>query len=157
MANFVPRMQEIFSETTSYKMLDMLKAVVDGGTGGRLRRLYNLKGEMGAKTGTTNNNSDAWFMSFTPEIVASAWVGGEEPSIHFDRMAYGQGATAALPIHGLFYQRVYANPELKYSDNGKFDIPADFQPCYDTQRYSSDFYLDEDPIEQSEGIDDLFN
>ena len=156
-ANFVPRMQEIFSETTSYKMLDMLKAVVDGGTGGRLRRLYNLKGEMGAKTGTTNNNSDAWFMSFTPEIVASAWVGGEEPSIHFDRMAYGQGAAAALPIHGLFYQRVYADPELKYSDNGKFDIPADFQPCYDTQRYSSDFYLNEDPIEQSEGIDDLFN
>ncbi len=156
-ANFVPRMQEIFSENTSYKMLDMLKAVVDGGTGGRLRRLYNLKGEMGAKTGTTNDNSDAWFMSFTPEIVASAWVGGEEPSIHFDRMAYGQGAAAALPIHGLFYQRVYADPGLKYSDNGKFDIPADFQPCYDTQRYSSDFYLDEDPIEQSEGIDDLFN
>lgn len=156
-ANFVPRMQEIFSETTSYKMLDMLKAVVDGGTGSRLRRLYNLKGEMGAKTGTTNNNSDAWFMSFTPEIVCSAWVGGEEPSIHFDRMAYGQGAAAALPIHGLFYQRMYADPELKYTDDGKFDIPADFQPCYDTQRYSSDFYLKEDPIEKSEGIDDLFN
>ena len=97
-ANFVPRMQEIFSETTSYKMLDMLKAVVDGGTGGRLRRIYNLKSEMGAKTGTTNDNSDAWFMSFTPEIVASAWVGGEEPSIRFDNMAYGQGAAAALPI-----------------------------------------------------------
>ncbi len=156
-ANFVPRMQEIFSENTSYKMLDMLKAVVDGGTGNRLRRLYNLKGEMGAKTGTTNDNSDAWFMSFTPEIVASAWVGGEEPSIHFDRMAYGQGATAALPIHGLFYQRLYADPELNYTDDGKFDIPADFQPCYDGQRYSPDFYLKDDPIGQGEGIDDMFN
>ncbi len=156
-ANFVPKLQEIFSENTSYKMLDMLKAVVDGGTGSRLRRVYNLKGEMGAKTGTTNDNSDAWFMSFTPEIVASAWVGGEEPSIRFDRMAYGQGAAAALPIHGLFYQRLYADPELKYSDEGKFDIPADFQPCYDEQRYSPDFYLEDDPIEQGEGIDNMFN
>lgn len=155
--NFVPKMQEIFSENTSYKMLDMLKAVVDGGTGSRLRRLYNLKGEMGAKTGTTNDNSDAWFMSFTPEMVASAWVGGEEPSIHFDRMAYGQGAAAALPIHGLFYQRVYADPGLDYRDDGKFDIPADFQPCYDGQRYSPDFYINEDPIEQGEGIDNMFN
>lgn len=156
-ANFVPRMQEIFSENTSYKMLDMLKAVVDGGTGNRLRRLYNLKGEMGAKTGTTNDNSDAWFMSFTPEIVASAWVGGEEPSIRFDRMAYGQGAAAALPIHGLFYQRIYADSSLNYKDDGKFDIPADFQPCYDGQRYSPDFYLKDDPIGQGEGIDDMFN
>jgi penicillin-binding protein 1A len=65
-ATFVPRMKEIFSESTSYKMLDMLKGVVDGGTGGRLRRIYNLKGQMGAKTGTTNNNSDGWFMSFIP-------------------------------------------------------------------------------------------
>jgi penicillin-binding protein 1A len=156
-ANFVPKMQEIFSETTSYKMLDMLKAVVDAGTGNRLRRLYNLQGEMGGKTGTTNDNSDAWFMSFTPEIVASAWVGGEEPTIRFDRMMYGQGAAAALPIHGLFYQRVYADPKLKLTDNGRFDIPADFQPCYDGQRYSPDFYLNEDPIRQGEGIDDMFN
>ncbi|MDO5666131.1 MAG: transglycosylase domain-containing protein [Bacteroidia bacterium] len=156
-ANFIPRMQEIFSETTSYKMLDMLKGVVDGGTGSRLRRLYNLKGEMGAKTGTTNDNSDAWFMSFTPEIVASAWVGGEEPTIRFDRMAYGQGAAAALPIHGLFYQRVYADPGLKLTDDGKFDIPADFQPCYDNQRYSPDFYRSDDPIGEGEGIDDMFN
>ncbi|WP_436414250.1 transglycosylase domain-containing protein [Petrimonas sp.] len=156
-ANFVPRMQEIFSETTSYKMLDMLKAVVDGGTGGRLRRIYNLKSEMGAKTGTTNDNSDAWFMSFTPEIVASAWVGGEEPSIRFDNMAYGQGAAAALPIHGLFYQRIYADPTLDYKDDGKFDIPANFTPCHDSQRYSPDFYRNDDPIGEGEGIDDMFN
>ncbi len=152
-----PRMQEIFSETTSYKMLDMLKAVVDGGTGSRLRRLYNLKGEMGAKTGTTNDNSDAWFMSFTPQLVASAWVGGEEPTIHFDGMAYGQGAAAALPIHGLFYQRVYADKTLNYTDDGKFDIPEGFQPCHGNQRYSSDFYRSNDPVVESEGIDDIFN
>lgn len=154
--SFVPRMKEIFSESTSYKMLDMLTAVVDGGTGNRLRWRYNLKGEMGGKTGTTNNNSDGWFMSFTPELVAGCWVGGEERSIHFDRMAYGQGASMALPIHGLFYQKVYADPDLNYKDNGKFDIPADFNPCAGAERYSPDFYRSTDPVNSS-GIDDIFN
>ncbi len=152
-----PRMKEIFSESTSYKMLDMLKAVIDGGSGGRLRRLYNLKGQMGGKTGTTNNNSDGWFMSFTPNLVAGCWVGGEDPSIHFDRMAYGQGASMALPIHGLFYQKIYADRELKYSDDGVFDIPAEFDPCHDSKRYSPDFYRNDDPMVESEGIDDIFN
>lgn len=156
-ASFVPRMKEIFSESTSYKMLDMLKAVVDGGTGSRLRRVYNLKGQMGGKTGTTNNNSDGWFMSFTPTLVAGCWVGGEERSIHFDRMAYGQGASMALPIHGIFYQKIYADPKLNYTDNGTFDIPADFNPCYDSTRYSPDFYRNNDPVIDSEGIDDIFN
>lgn len=157
-ATFVPQMQEIFGETTSYKMLDMLKAVVDGGTGGRLRRIYNLKGEMGGKTGTSQKNSDAWFLSFTPDIVASCWVGGEEYGIHFDNMTYGQGASAALPIHGLFYQKVYADPSLKLSDRGVFEIPAEYRdPCVDTQRYSSDFYRNSDPIEQGEGIDGMFD
>jgi Membrane carboxypeptidase/penicillin-binding protein len=156
-ASFVPRMKEIFSETTSYKMLDMLKSVVDGGTGSRLRRVYNLKGQMGGKTGTTNDNSDGWFMSFTPSLVTGCWVGGEEPTIHFDRMAYGQGASMALPIHGIFYQKVYADPELNYTDDGIFDIPEDFQPCFDSERYSPDFYRGNDPAVGSEGIDDIFN
>lgn len=153
----IPRTKEIFSETTSYKMLDMLKGVVDGGTGGRLRRVYNLKGEMGGKTGTTNNNSDGWFMSFTPNLVAGCWVGGEERSIHFDRMAYGQGASMALPIHGIFYQKVYADKELNYKDDGVFDIPADFDPCHDMKRYSPDFYRGNDPVIKNQGIDDIFN
>lgn len=154
--SFVPRMKEIFSESTSYKMLDMLTAVVDGGTGNRLRWRYNLKGEMGGKTGTTNNNSDGWFMSFTPELVAGCWVGGEERSIHFDRMAYGQGASMALPIHGLFYQKVYADPDLNYKDNGKFDIPEGYNPCEGNERYSPDFYRSTEPVNSS-GIDDIFN
>ena len=154
--SFVPRMKEIFSELTSYKMLDMLTAVVDGGTGNRLRWRYNLKGEMGGKTGTTNNNSDGWFMSFTPELVAGCWVGGEERSIHFDRMAYGQGASMALPIHGLFYQKVYADPDLNYKDNGKFDIPEGYNPCKGNERYSPDFYQSTEPL-NSQGLDDIFN
>jgi penicillin-binding protein 1A len=157
LATFVPEMKEIFSESTSYKMLDMLKAVIDGGTGNRLRWKYNLKGQMGGKTGTTNNNSDGWFMSFTPDLVVGCWVGGEERSIHFDTMTYGQGASMALPIHGIFYQKVYADPELNYTDDGTFDIPANFDPCRNSTRYSPDFYRDSAPPVNSEGIDDLFN
>jgi penicillin-binding protein 1A len=156
-ASFVPRVKEIFSESTSYKMLDILKGVIDEGTGGRLRRVYNLKGEMGGKTGTTNNNSDGWFMSFTPSLVAGCWVGGDEPSIHFDQMAYGQGASMALPIHGIFYQKIYADKELNYKDDGTFDIPADFNPCLNKQRYSPDFYHNNDPVIENGGIDDIFN
>ncbi len=156
-STFVPRMKEIFSESSSYKMLDMLKGVVDGGTGSRLRRIYNLKGQMGGKTGTTNNNSDGWFMSFTPTLVAGCWVGGEERSIHFDRMAYGQGASMALPIHGIFYQKIYADKELNYTDDGQFEIPAGFDPCAGSDRYSPDFYRDNSQGIENEGIDDLFN
>lgn len=157
-STFVPEMQEIFSESTSYKMLDMLKGVVDGGTGSRLRRLYGLKGEMGGKTGTTNDNSDAWFMSFTPDLVAACWIGGEEPSIHFDRMAYGQGAATALPVHGLFYQKIYADTTITLKDNGVFDIPEEYRnPCASDKKYSSGYYYNSDPIKESEGIDDFFD
>ncbi len=158
-ANFVPQMHEIFSEATSFKMLDMLKAVVDGGTGSRLRRVYNLKGEMGGKTGTSQKNSDGWFMSFTPSLVGSCWVGGEEYAIQFDNMAYGQGASAALPIHGLFYQKIYADTTLNIKDNQHFDIPAEYKdPCADMKRYPESSYEGADPMEQSnEGIDAIFD
>ncbi|HTN69216.1 MAG TPA: transglycosylase domain-containing protein [Dysgonamonadaceae bacterium] len=154
---FVPNMIEIFSESTSFKMLDMLRAVVDGGTGGRLRFRYNLKGQMGGKTGTSQNNSDGWFMSFTPDIVAGAWVGGEERSIHFDQMAQGQGASMALPIHGLFYQKIYADPDINMKDNGVFEIPEEFSnPCADANRPASDYKDFENQMPQV-GIDDMFD
>ena len=158
-ATFIPQMYEIFSQSTSYKMLDMLKAVVDGGTGSRLRRVYNLKGEMGGKTGTTQNNSDGWFMSFTPSLICGAWVGGEDRSIHFNQMAYGQGASSALPIHGIFYQKIYADPELNMKDDGVFVIPEEFKnPCYEPRKYSPEYYQDNKPIlNNGEGIDDMFD
>ena len=156
-STFVPQMKEIFSESTSFKMLSMLRSVVDGGTGGRLRFRYNLKGQMGGKTGTTQNNSDGWFMSFTPEIVAGAWVGGEERAIHFDNMAQGQGASMALPIHGLFYQKIYADPDLKMKDDGVFEIPEEFQnPCLDSEG-SSIIYEEQRNTKPKIGIDDMFD
>ena len=84
---------------------------------------------MGGKTGTTNSNSDAWFIGFTPELVTGVWVGGEERTIHFNTMALGQGARAALPIYGLYMKKVYADKSLPYSQSAKFNIPDSFNPC----------------------------
>ena len=128
-AQFQPRMNEVISEESANKMLYMLKAVVDGGTAGRLRFRYNLTGEMGGKTGTTNNNSDAWFMGITPTLVSGVWVGGDDRDIHFDSMAMGQGATMALPVFALYMQKVYKDKRLGYNESAVFDVPEGYNPC----------------------------
>lgn len=128
-AQFQPRMNEVVSEESAHKMLYMLKAVVDGGTAGRLRFRYGLKGDIGGKTGTTNNNSDAWFMGLTPTLVSGVWVGGDDRDIHFDSMAMGQGATMALPIFAYFMQRVYKDQRLGYNESAVFDFPEGYNPC----------------------------
>ena len=126
---FKPRMNEVISGESADKMLYMLRAVVDGGTGGRLRFRYNLKAPIGGKTGTTNSNSDGWFMGVTPKLVSGCWVGGDDRDIHFDSMLYGQGASMALPIFALYMQKVYADGNLPYSQDDQFDLPEDFDPC----------------------------
>ena len=142
-------MNEVLPEDASYKMLHMLKSVIDGGTGGRVRGRYGIKAEMGGKTGTTQNNSDAWFMGFTPSLVSGVWVGGEERDIHFDTMVDGQGAAMALPIWGLYMQKVYKDKSLGYSQDEKFNIPDDFDPCKDT-------LIDETSVEETGGLDNIF-
>ena len=127
-AQFTPKTHEIIGETTAYKMIYMLREVIDHGTGVRTRYKYGLKAPMGGKTGTTNNNSDGWFMCFTPSLVNGAWVGGEDRAIHFDNMAEGQGASMALPICALYLKKVFADKSLGYSENEQFDIPAWFDP-----------------------------
>ena len=128
-AQFAPRMNEVISEESAHKMLYMLKAVVDGGTASRLRFKYNLKGDLAGKTGTTNNNSDAWFMGLTPTLVNACWVGGDDRDIHFDSMSMGQGATMALPIFAYFMQNVYQDAQLGYNENAIFDLPDGYDPC----------------------------
>ncbi len=131
--NFNPQMSEVLTEDASYKMLHMLKNVIDGGTGSRVRFRYGIKAPMGGKTGTTQNNSDGWFMGFTPSLVSGVWVGGEDRSIHFDRMSEGQGASMALPIYGLYMQKVFADKTLGYSQDEDFEIPEQYQnPCKKT-------------------------
>ena len=129
LTQFQPRMNEVISEESAHKMLYMLRAVVDGGTAGRLRFRYGLKSQIGGKTGTTNNNSDAWFMGLTPSLVSGVWVGGDDRDIHFDSMAMGQGATMALPVFAYFMQKVYKDQSLGYDENAVFDVPAGFNPC----------------------------
>lgn len=128
-ATFQPRMKEVISEESAYKMLEMLKAVMDGGTGSRMRYKYKVECDMGGKTGTTNRNADAWFMGFTPSLVSGCWVGGEDRDIHFDSTRMGQGANMALPIWAYYMKKVFADRSLGYDPNEKFDIPEDFNPC----------------------------
>lgn len=126
---FQPRMNEVVSAETAQKMLVMMMGVVDGGTAGRLRFRYNLTGQIGAKTGTTNLNSDGWFIGFTPDLVTGIWVGGEDRDIHFGSMAMGQGATVSLPIWALYMKSLYAHPDLGYDPEAKFDLPEGYDPC----------------------------
>lgn len=130
-STFTPRMNEALSTESAYKMIDMLKAVVNEGTGVRVRFKYKIAADMGGKTGTSNRNSDGWFMGFTPSLVSGCWVGGEERDIHFDTMYYGQGASMALPIWAIYMNKVLGDARLGYDPNEKFEFPEDFNPCED--------------------------
>lgn len=133
-SEFTPRHTEVISEKAYYRILDMLLNVVNEGTAYRVRSRYGLTAQMGGKTGTTNYNADGWFMGFTPQLVAGTWVGGDERFIHFNTMAYGQGAAMALPIYGLFMKKVYADGNLPYSQSATFSFPENLNLC------ESEFY-----------------
>ena len=148
-STFAPQMEEVISASSTYKMLVMLRAVINEGTGGRVRR-YGITADMGGKTGTTNDNSDAWFMGFTPSLVSGCWVGGDERDIHFGRMTYGQGAAAALPIWAMYMKKVYDDPTLGYDQQERFKLPEGFDPCAGSET------PDGEVIEEG-GLDDLFN
>ena len=151
LADFSTRMFDTISEEAAYKMVSMMRGVIDGGTGSRMRFRYGIKAQMAGKTGTTNDNSDGWFIGYTPSLSFGAWVGGDERDIHFNSMALGQGANASLPIAALFLQKVYADPQLGYSPDETFDMPAGFNPCNDT--------YDMEAVEEAEvmGLDDMGN
>ncbi len=151
-SEFAPRHSEVISENAYYKILSMMMNVVNSGTGARLRRApYSLTAEMGGKTGTTNFNADGWFMGFTPQLVAGAWVGGEERFIHFNNMGYGQGAAMALPIYGLFMKKIYSDRSLPYSQDDRFEFPADINLC------ESPFYDGVGSEDTESSIDDVFD
>ena len=142
-ARFQPRMNEVINAESANKMLVLLQAVVNEGTAGRLRYKFGLKNEIGGKTGTTNRNSDAWFIGLTPQLVSGCWVGGDDRDIHFDSTTMGQGATMALPIWAYFMKKVYADKALGYDINATFDLPANFDPCYNSEQGYDEFGIDE--------------
>ncbi|MCA1744268.1 MAG: transglycosylase domain-containing protein [Bacteroidales bacterium] len=125
-ATFNPRRSEAINEHNAYLMLNLLQGVVNTGTAVRLRSKYNLRGNIGGKTGTTQNNSDGWFIGVTPNLVTGVWVGGEDRDVHFDNTYLGQGANMSLPIWALYMLPNYEDPELDYSLEDEFEAPQRF-------------------------------
>ncbi len=119
---FTSRKEEAMSEETAYLMLDLMKGVVNSGTGVRIRYKYKIDCPVAGKTGTTQNNSDGWFIGITPDLTTGIWVGGEVRSIHFRSITLGQGASMALPIWAYYMQKVYTDPRLNIS-KGDFEAP----------------------------------
>lgn len=142
---FIPDQHEAMSEETAYLTLELMKGVVESGTGIRLRFGYGFNHPIAGKTGTTQNNSDGWFIGITPELATGVWVGAEDRGVRFRTLAQGQGARTAMPIWALFMQRVYADETINLS-KGDFEKPQ--RPLsietdcdrYDQQQTPRDFF-----------------
>lgn len=123
-SEFTNRKREAISERTAALMVNLMQGVIDEGTGRRLRFRYNLECDIAGKTGTTNDNSDGWFIGYTPTITAGIWVGCEDRQVHFESMALGQGANSALPIWGIFMQKCMNDSATGVSPTDRFVAPA---------------------------------
>ncbi len=122
---FAAQKKEALSQNTAYRMIDLMRGVIDMGTSRRLRYTYKFRNQIAGKTGTTNDNSDGWFIGFVPNLITGVWVGGETRSIRFSNGSYGQGANMALPIWAYYMQAVYKNEDLDISKK-PFQKPADY-------------------------------
>ena len=126
-STFQSEKHDAIDEQTAYLMIDLMRGVVDAGSGGRLRwkpEYGGFKGQIAAKTGTTQNHSDGWFIGITPQLVNGSWTGAELRSIHFEDLQSGQGASMALPIWGYYMRKVYADRSLPYRDQVEFERPV---------------------------------
>ena len=144
---FSPEENEAMSEITAYKMVELMKGVVQSGTGVRLRSLYGLSNPIAGKTGTTQKNSDGYFMGITPDLTTGVWVGAEDRSVHFRSTRLGQGSHTALPIWALYMKKVYNDPNLKIS---KGDFQKPYAPgmdlnfnCWQYENEEHDEFIDE--------------
>ena len=115
--------REAVSEYTAYLMANLMQGVVNSGTGVRIRAKYGLKGEIAGKTGTTNDQSDGWFIGYTPSLTAGVWVGAEDRQVHFESLSLGGGSNMALPIWGLFMQKVMKDGTLGVYETDRFIAP----------------------------------
>jgi penicillin-binding protein 1A len=132
---FVPEKTEAMNEVTAYKMLKLMEGVVESGTGNRLQWKYGFHNPIAGKTGTTQNQSDGWFMGITPDLTTGIWVGAEDRSVHFRTITLGQGANMALPIWAIYMKKVYGDPSLGIS-RGEFDEPLnDVMVEFDCEKY----------------------
>lgn len=127
LSNFAASKREAISEESAYLMVNLMQGVVNEGTAGRLRSVYQLTGQLAGKTGTTNDQSDGWFIGYTPKITAGVWVGAEDRQVHFESLALGGGSNMALPIWGIFMKKVLENGTLGISSNDVFVKPPGFE------------------------------
>ena len=163
----VPQTKDVLSEETAYVTLSLMKGVTESGSGQRLRHSregnnyvyksivtgypYQFKNPIAGKTGTTQNQSDGWFLGIVPNLVTGVWVGGEDRSIHFEDIAFGQGASMALPIWALYMRDAYENENLGISKDD-FEAPKKVTIPIDCDKfYSNKFKL----IETDEDLEDL--
>ncbi len=135
LAKFSSRKKAVISENTAYLMINLMQGVVDMGTSIRLRLKYGFKNQIAGKTGTTNNNSDGWFIGMVPNLVTGVWVGGDIRSIRFNSTYLGQGANMALPVWALYMQRVYKDPGLNVS-NADFQRPINLNIETNCEKYN---------------------
>lgn len=150
LGTFSPRKREAISEATAYLMVNLMEGVVNEGSGARLRWRYGLKGPVAGKTGTTNDHSDGWFIGYTPSITAGVWVGAEDRQVHFESMAQGQGANTALPIWGLFMQKVLEDGTLGVTSDDRFIVPPGVH--FDTECDGSD----NDTVQETDNEENSF-
>jgi len=125
-STFTPFIDEVISEDDAYLMTSLLQGVVTNGTAVRLRLTYKLTNQMGGKTGTTQNHSNGWFMGVMPDLVAGVWTGWEDQAIHFEDLSMGQGANMALPVFGIFMQKLLADKDFSVIAESQFEAPPGF-------------------------------
>ncbi|MDR1551983.1 MAG: transglycosylase domain-containing protein [Prevotellaceae bacterium] len=131
LSTFVPESREAISSETAYLMLNLMQGVVNHGTAIRLRTMYVPEGQIAGKTGTSNNQSDGWFMGTMPKLTGGVWVGGEDRSIHFSGLALGGGSSMALPVWGIFMKKVINDKRLNVSKDDVFEKPANITLGFD--------------------------
>lgn len=165
---YVPETKDVLSKDVSYAMLNLMEGVTKGGSGTRLRHTYQknttvykevitgypyeLTNPIAGKTGTTQNQSNGWFMGMVPNLVTGVWVGGEDQATHFKSITYGQGAAMALPIWGIYMKKNYENEELGISKEA-FPKPSNLSIRVDCAKMQADANDNEDPDEDLEDID----
>lgn len=136
--HFSAEQVEAMNDVTAYKMIELMKGVVQSGTGIRLRYKYGLENPIAGKTGTTQNQSDGWFIGITPDLTTGVWTGAEDRSVHFRTISLGQGANMALPIWALYMKKIYADSTLNIS-KGDFEKPlSDVSLDFDCDRYDKE-------------------
>ncbi len=165
---YVPETKDVLSKDVSYSMLNLMEGVTQGGSGTRLRGSgnknatvykeiitgypYEFKNPIAGKTGTTQNNSDGWFMGMVPNLVTGVWVGGDDKPIHFKSTTYGQGASMALPIWGIYMKKNYENKDLGISE-GDFPRPKDLSINVDCDMIRAEAKKNADPDDDLDDLD----